>query len=159
MIPGPQWPVAGKIQFVNYSTSYTTDPNGPLVLKHLNLTCRAGQRIAIVGRTGAGKSSMVLALFQLLNSRSGTIYIDDVDIGCVPIEMVRSRMAIIPQQAMMYPGTIRENLDPAMIYSDQELWNSLDLVGLAPLVSSLPSTVEVSFTATLLLVLTLNFYL
>ena len=145
VIPGPQWPSSGKIQFVDYSTSYSTEPDGPLVLKNLNLTFRAGERIAIVGRTGAGKSSIVLALFQLLNARSGSIYIDNIDIGSIPLEMIRTRMAIIPQQAMMYPGTVRENLDPAMIYSDKELWNSLRLVGLSPLVKTLPSTIEVSF--------------
>ena len=142
--PEPNWPSRGEIEFINYSTTYNPDrEDAPNVLNNLTLTFEAGQRIAIVGRTGAGKSSMVLALFQLLEAKTGGIKVDGIDLGSVDLQTVRSRMAIIPQQAMCYPGSIRENLDPAMVYSDQELWNSLQLVGMSEFVASLPQPTPV----------------
>ena len=138
--PPPKWPTRGEIKFRNYSTSYAHDDtslNQDLVLKDINLTFQAGMRIGIVGRTGAGKSSMVLALFQLLRARTGTVSIDGLDLAKIDLQTVRSRLAIIPQEAMVFPGTIRDNLDPALIYSDRELWRSLELVGLAPMVKEL----------------------
>jgi ABC-type multidrug transport system fused ATPase/permease subunit len=137
IVPPPNWPSRGEIKFRNYSTSYAHDEtslNQDLVLKNINLTFEPGMRIGIVGRTGAGKSSMVLALFQLLRARSGSISIDGLDLANIDLQTLRSRLAIIPQEAMVFPGTIRENLDPALVYSDEELWKSLELVGLAPLV-------------------------
>jgi ATP-binding cassette, subfamily C (CFTR/MRP), member 1 len=138
--PPPNWPSRGEIKFRDYSTSYAHDEtslNQDLVLKNITLTFEAGMRIGIVGRTGAGKSSMVLALFQLLRARSGTISIDGLDLATIDLQTVRSRLAIIPQEAMVFPGTIRENLDPALLYTDEQLWGSLERVGLAPMVKEL----------------------
>jgi ATP-binding cassette subfamily C (CFTR/MRP) protein 1 len=133
------WPSHGRIQFLNYCTSYAeinspNDTPDSYVLKNINITMDAGKQIAIVGRTGAGKSSIVLALFQLLQSRRGTILIDGVDCAAIDLQRLRSSIAIIPQQPMVYPGSVRDNLDPAGVYSDKSLWNALEQVGLAKFV-------------------------
>ncbi|KAJ2994938.1 Multidrug resistance-associated protein 1 [Globomyces sp. JEL0801] len=141
--PPKKWPMKGEIQFIDYSTSYTQDQDDREdVLKHLDLTFKAGNRIAIVGRTGAGKSSIVLALFQLLRPTTGKILIDGVDLAKLNIQTVRERLAIIPQEAMVFPGTIRDNLDPAHKYKDEDLWESLELVGLKDLVMGLNEKTE-----------------
>ena len=121
-----EWPTNGEIQFSDYSAKY--DASQPeFILKDLNFTIPPGAKVAIVGRTGAGKSTLALALFQLLGEQSGFIFIDGMDLGKMTLDMLRSRLAIIPQNPMIFPGSVRENLDPTLMYSDRELWGALEL--------------------------------
>lgn len=124
------WPHAGAITFNKVEMRYR--PGLPLVLQGLDFHIKGGERIGIVGRTGAGKSSIMSALFRLTELSSGHIKIDDIDIATVGLYDLRSRLAIIPQDPTLFRGTIRSNLDPFNEHSDMELWAALrkaDLVG------------------------------
>jgi ATP-binding cassette subfamily C (CFTR/MRP) protein 1 len=126
----PTWPEHGEIVFQNVEMRYRDGL--PLVLKDLSMHVRAGERIGVVGRTGAGKSSIMSALFRLQELSSGAIVIDGVDIGKIGLHDLRSKLAIIPQDPTLFKGTIRSNLDPFHEHSDLELWASLrqaNLVG------------------------------
>lgn len=119
------WPTKGSIEFNNLSLKYTE--NGDDQLKSLNFKVAPGEKISICGRTGAGKSSIVKALFRLaLNS--GTIKIDSVDIATIPLTELRKHLSIIPQDAFIFSGTMRENLDPFLEHADYELWTVLEKV-------------------------------
>jgi ATP-binding cassette subfamily C (CFTR/MRP) protein 4 len=137
--PHESWPQHGGITFSAVSMRYSADK--PLVLQDVNLTIRAGEKIGIVGRTGAGKSSIISTLFRLYNFE-GTILIDGVDIKTVPLHTLRSKIAIIPQEPILFLGTLRQNLDPFDEYSDSQLWNALEDVDLKEVVSDLPSGLD-----------------
>ncbi|ORX93279.1 P-loop containing nucleoside triphosphate hydrolase protein [Basidiobolus meristosporus CBS 931.73] len=132
----PDWPQRGEISFNNYSTRYREGLD--LVLKGVNFTVKAGERVGIVGRTGAGKSSVTLALFRLIEAAEGTITIDGLDISTLGLRELRSRLTIIPQDPFLLAATVRENLDPYNRYTDAELWAALDSASLKSYVSSLP---------------------
>jgi ATP-binding cassette subfamily C (CFTR/MRP) protein 1 len=119
----PAWPQAGAITFSKVEMRYR--PELPLVLQGLDFSVRGGERIGIVGRTGAGKSSIMSALFRLTELSGGQIKIDDVDISTVGLHDLRSRLAIIPQDPTLFRGTIRSNLDPFNEHTDLELWTAL----------------------------------
>lgn len=136
-LPESEWPLQGEIVFNNFSTGYRADDEDECVLKNICLTIKAGSRVAVVGRTGSGKSTLVLSLFQLLQAKSGSICIDGVDIANIDLFTIRKRMAIIPQNAMIFPGTVKENLDPTKKLTESELWQALEMVGLDGLVKSL----------------------
>ena len=119
----PSWPQAGKIEFVDAKMCYR--PGLPLVLKGLSMTIHGGERIGIAGRTGAGKSSIMTSLFRLTELSGGCIKIDGVDIAKLGLHDLRSRLAIIPQEPVLFAGTIRSNLDPFDEHSDLELWRAL----------------------------------
>ncbi|KAJ5579757.1 uncharacterized protein N7459_005742 [Penicillium hispanicum] len=119
----PTWPEKGRIEFENTQMRYRDGL--PLVLKGLSMDIRGGERIGIVGRTGAGKSSIMSALFRLSELSGGTIKIDDIDISTVGLHDLRSRLAIIPQDPALFKGTIRTNLDPFNEHADLELWSAL----------------------------------
>lgn len=124
------WPEAGAITFSKVDMRYRAEL--PLVLQGLDFKIRGGERIGIVGRTGAGKSSIMSALFRLTELSGGQILIDNIDIATVGLYDLRSRLAIIPQDPTLFRGTIRTNLDPFMEHTDLELWSALrkaDLVG------------------------------
>lgn len=124
------WPESGRIVFDNAQMRYRDGL--PLVLKGLTMDVRGGERIGIVGRTGAGKSSIMSALFRLTELSGGSIHLDDVDISTVGLHDLRSRLAIIPQDPALFRGTIRSNLDPFNEHTDLELWSALrkaDLIG------------------------------
>ena len=109
----------GKINFTNYSVKYR--PNTPLVLKNLNLEINPKEKIGVVGRTGSGKSTLCLCLFRLLEADKGKINIDDIDISSIGLEMLRKNLTIIPQEPTLIEGTLRENVDPTEIYSDEKI--------------------------------------
>jgi len=119
----PSWPEAGAITFDKVEMRYR--PELPLVLQGLDFSVKGGERIGIVGRTGAGKSSIMSALFRLTELSGGQIKIDDVDISTVGLHDLRSRLAIIPQDPTLFRGTIRSNLDPFNEHTDLELWTAL----------------------------------
>lgn len=119
----PSWPEAGAITFNKVEMRYR--PELPLVLEGLDFSIKGGERIGIVGRTGAGKSSIMSALFRLTELSGGQIKIDDIDISTVGLHDLRSRLAIIPQDPTLFRGTIRSNLDPFNEHTDLELWTAL----------------------------------
>ncbi|KAF5303188.1 hypothetical protein FQA39_LY10101 [Lamprigera yunnana] len=122
-----EWPKLGKITFQNVSMKYSTDTVNVLI--DLNFDIYPGEKIGIVGRTGAGKTSTISALFQLYEIE-GSIVIDDVDTTKIPLELLRSKLSIIPQEPVLFTGTIRTNLDPFDDYTDEILWNALEQVEL-----------------------------
>ncbi|NWU61608.1 MRP3 protein, partial [Pterocles burchelli] len=138
--PPADWPSKGELEFVNYSVRYRKGLD--LVLKGLNLQVHGGEKIGIVGRTGAGKSSMTLCLFRILEAAKGEIKIDGVKISEIGLHDLRSRLTIIPQDPVLFSGTLRMNLDPFNNYSDEEIWKALELSHLKRFVSSQPSTLE-----------------
>lgn len=121
--PKNSWPAQGAVNFINYSTRYRQGLD--LVLRNINLNIKSHEKIGVVGRTGAGKSSLTLALFRIIEPVSGHISIDDLDTSTVGLLDVRGRLAIIPQDAALFEGTVRDNLDPGHVHHDADLWNVL----------------------------------
>lgn len=119
------WPSNGSIQFTNLSMRYSE--HNALTLKSLNLSIKSCEKIGIVGRTGAGKSSIIQAIFRLAQNE-GIIKIDDVDISTIGLHDLRKNISIIPQDPILFSGTMRDNLDPFQKKSDDELWSALDQV-------------------------------
>jgi len=127
--PEERWPAKGAIDLNNLCVKYRHD----LVLKGINCHINHGEKIGIVGRTGAGKSTLVISLFRLVEPASGFIKIDGLDIGQIGLEDLRSKLSIIPQDAVLFSGSIRSNLDPFKRHQDIELWQVLDKIGLKKL--------------------------
>ncbi|EEQ34194.1 ATP-binding cassette glutathione S-conjugate transporter ycf1 [Microsporum canis] len=134
------WPSQGAVTFNNYSTRYR--PGLDLVLKGINLSIKPHEKIGVVGRTGAGKSSLTLALFRIIEAAEGQISIDGLDISKIGLQDLRGRLAIIPQDAALFEGTIRDNLDPRHVHDDTELWSVLEHARLKDHVSSLPGQLD-----------------
>ncbi|XP_024120754.1 canalicular multispecific organic anion transporter 2 isoform X2 [Oryzias melastigma] len=122
--PPPEWPMEGKVEFQDYSVRYREGLD--LVLRSITLNVKGGEKIGIVGRTGAGKSSMTLCLFRLLEAAGGEITIDGVKIAEIGLHDLRSRLTIIPQEPVLFSGTLRMNLDPFDRYSDEDVWKALE---------------------------------
>ncbi|KAF9973812.1 hypothetical protein BGZ73_002947 [Actinomortierella ambigua] len=134
------WPQQGKIEFHNYSTRYREGLD--LVLKKINLSIQPGERVGIVGRTGAGKSSVTMALFRIIEAVEGNITIDGIDISTLGLTELRSRLAIIPQDPFLFGSTIRRNLDPFDKWQDADIWAALESASLKTYVSSLPEGIN-----------------
>jgi len=130
------WPSQGRVVFNDVSVKYR--PELDPVIHNFSCTIEPGDKIGIVGRTGAGKSTLTQALFRLMPLSGGTITIDGVDITQISISDVRSRLAIIPQLPMLFLGSLRLNLDPYDKHTDQEIWNALEVVQLKDFVSAMP---------------------
>lgn len=97
-------------------------PNTPLVLKGISLSIRGGEKIGVVGRTGSGKSTLIQVFFRLVEPSGGKIIIDGVDICSLGLHDLRSRFGIIPQDPVLFQGTVRSNVDPIGLYSDEDIW-------------------------------------
>ncbi|GAA5952191.1 hypothetical protein JCM8115_003528 [Rhodotorula mucilaginosa] len=121
--PPESWPAGGAIEFKNVVMSYR--PDLPPVLKGLNLSVRAGEKIGVVGRTGAGKSSIMQTLFRIVEITSGSIEVDGIDIAKIGLADLRKKIAILPQDAFLFAGTVRSNLDPFGEHQDAELYDAL----------------------------------
>ncbi|KAG0077209.1 hypothetical protein BGZ92_002023 [Podila epicladia] len=134
---GKSWPEHGQIEFQNYSTRYREGLEP--VLSNVDLSICAGERIGIVGRTGAGKSSVNMALFRMIEATEGKILIDGVDTSTLGLQELRSRLTIIPQDPFLFGGTIRANLDPFGQHQDADIWAALEAASLKQYVSSLPN--------------------
>ncbi|GAQ44111.1 hypothetical protein AtubIFM55763_002709 [Aspergillus tubingensis] len=122
--PAIGWPAQGAVSFNNYSTRYR--PGLDLVLKDINLDIKPHEKIGVVGRTGAGKSSLTLALFRIIEPDNGSISIDGLNVSTIGLFDLRGRLAIIPQDPAMFEGTVRDNLDPRHVHDDTELWSVLE---------------------------------
>ncbi|XP_037610526.1 canalicular multispecific organic anion transporter 2 isoform X2 [Sebastes umbrosus] len=138
--PPPEWPTEGNVEFHDYSVRYREGLD--LVLKNLTLSVKGGEKVGIVGRTGAGKSSMTLCLFRLLEAASGEITIDEVKISELGLHDLRSKLTIIPQEPVLFSGTLKMNLDPFEKYSDEELWRALEHSHLHKFVSNQAAKLE-----------------
>lgn len=121
--PPSNWPAEGRIDFQNVIMGYR--PELPAVLKNFTLSVRPAEKVAVVGRTGAGKSTIMSTLYRLVEVRSGSISIDGLNIADMGLFDLRSALSIIPQEAVLFSGTIRSNVDPFGEKTDAELWDAL----------------------------------
>uniref|UniRef100_H3H6K0 ABC transmembrane type-1 domain-containing protein n=1 Tax=Phytophthora ramorum TaxID=164328 RepID=H3H6K0_PHYRM len=128
-VKAQSWPSRGTIRFDQLCLRYR--PELPLVLKGVDMDVAAGEKVGICGRTGAGKSSLMVALFRICDFDSGRVLIDDVDISSINVRELRRSLAIIPQDPVLFSGPLRENLDPFHEYSDERLWAVLKQVHMA----------------------------
>lgn len=126
--PSSTWPSRGEIVFENVSMSHSNAEDSFVALREISLKIQSCEKIGIVGRTGAGKSTLIQTLFRLGYLIDGKIFIDEVDIASIDLNDLRSRISIIPQDPVLFTGTIRYNLDPFSYYSDRDIWNALEQV-------------------------------
>ncbi|CAI5942587.1 unnamed protein product [Closterium sp. NIES-65] len=140
--PGSDWPGKGEIRVEEISMRYR--PNLPLVLKNVSVSIQGGERVGIVGRTGSGKSSLMLCLFRLIEPAEGRILIDGTDIAGMGLTQLRSRLSIIPQDPVLFSGTVRSNLDPFNCHSDDDVWTALSHAHLKDKVGALTGKLEAS---------------
>ncbi|KAG1670802.1 Multidrug resistance-associated protein 1 [Nymphon striatum] len=138
--PSSNWPQEGVIEFKNYKTKYRSDL--PLVLKGISFQTKPGEKIGVCGRTGAGKSSLTLALFRIIEATSGDIILDTVNISKIGLHDLRSRLTIIPQDPILFTGNLRFNLDPLKEHTDDEIWHALELSHLKNFVLSLDGCLD-----------------
>ncbi|WPK23960.1 hypothetical protein PUMCH_001210 [Australozyma saopauloensis] len=135
--PSSSWPEDGTIHFKNYSTRYREGLD--LILRNISLDIKPAEKIGIVGRTGAGKSSLTLALFRIIEPVQGNVEIDQINTSEIGLFDLRSQLNIIPQDAHAFEGSVRENLDPFKSYSDEQLWKVLEMAHLKEHVESMKS--------------------
>uniref|UniRef100_A0A3P8TNL0 ATP-binding cassette sub-family C member 5 n=1 Tax=Amphiprion percula TaxID=161767 RepID=A0A3P8TNL0_AMPPE len=138
--PPVDWPQQGELVFRDMEMRY--QENLPLVLNKISCTIRPKEKVGIVGRTGSGKSSLGVVLFRLVERCGGSILIDGVDISDIGLADLRSKLSIIPQDPVLFSGTVRSNLDPFNQYSEQEIWDALDRSHMKECVSQLPLKLE-----------------
>ncbi|KAH8913228.1 P-loop containing nucleoside triphosphate hydrolase protein, partial [Atractiella rhizophila] len=128
--PPASWPSrAGEIVVEDFSCRYAKELSP--VLKGVSFTVKPGEKIGIVGRTGSGKSTLALSFFRFIEADTGRIVIDGLDISKVALRTLRERLTIIPQDAYLFKGTVRFNLDPFSVRDDADLWDALHRVGLS----------------------------
>jgi len=115
------------------------------VLRGISCTINSGEKIGVVGRTGAGKTTLTSALFRMVESSGGSIFIDGIDISQIGLDCLRSRLSIIPQDPVLFSGTLKLNLDPFEKHSDEELWEVLNQVHLKQHILQLPQQLDYCF--------------
>ncbi|CAM9726714.1 unnamed protein product, partial [Phaeothamnion confervicola] len=127
--PPPSWPHAGAVEICDLVIRY--GPRGPPAVAGVSLSIAGGEKVAVVGRTGAGKSSLLWSLLRMAPFAGGGVAIDGVDIASVPLWLLRRRLATVPQEPVFFRGTVRENLDPAGDADDVALWAALEACRIA----------------------------
>uniref|UniRef100_I3N0M8 ABC transporter domain-containing protein n=1 Tax=Ictidomys tridecemlineatus TaxID=43179 RepID=I3N0M8_ICTTR len=136
----PPWPRGGQIEFRNFGLRHR--PELPLAVQGVTFKIHAGEKVGIVGRTGAGKSSLAGGLLRLQEAAEGGVWIDGVPIAHVGLHALRSRITIIPQDPVLFPGSLRMNLDLRQEHTDQAIWAALETVQLRAFVASLPGQLQ-----------------
>uniref|UniRef100_A0A0E0DN39 ABC transporter C family member 13 n=1 Tax=Oryza meridionalis TaxID=40149 RepID=A0A0E0DN39_9ORYZ len=138
--PPPSWPSAGRIELENLRVKYRQ--NAPTVLRGITCTFAAGHKIGVVGRTGSGKTTLLSTLFRLIDPYSGRILIDDLDICTIGLKDLRMKLSIIPQEPTLFRGSVRSNVDPLGLHTDEDIWEALDKCQLKNTISALPGLLE-----------------
>merc|ERR1719357_1746257 len=138
--PGRDWPETGEVEFEKYALRYREGLD--LVVKDITCKVDGGKKVGIVGRTGAGKSTLTVALFRIVESALGSIKIDGRDISKIGLHDLRNKLTIIPQDPVLFSGTLRMNLDPFSAYSDQQIWAALEQSHLKSFVTDLELGLE-----------------
>ncbi|XP_052070953.1 multidrug resistance-associated protein 1-like isoform X2 [Mytilus californianus] len=138
--PALSWPDKGSVEFNDYGVRYREGLD--LVLKGISCKIDPTEKIGIVGRTGAGKSSLTLALFRILEKSQGNIIIDGIDISTIGLHDLRAKITIIPQDPVLFSGSLRMNIDPFSSYTDDDLWKALEHAHLKTFVSNLPEGLQ-----------------
>ncbi|XP_039819900.1 ABC transporter C family member 4-like [Panicum virgatum] len=139
-LPSPNWPDRGDIDVKDLKVRYRQ--NTPLILKGITVSIKGGEKIGVVGRTGSGKSTLVQALFRIVEPAEGRIIIDGVDICTLGLHDLRSRFGVIPQEPVLFEGTVRSNIDPTGRYSEAEIWQALERCQLKDIVASKPEKLD-----------------
>ncbi|KAF3779905.1 ABC transporter C family member 13 [Nymphaea thermarum] len=124
MVMDADWPRDGHIEFHKVTLKYM--PSLPPALQNVSFSVPAGNQVGIVGRTGAGKSSVLNALFRLHPICEGCILLDGVDLASLAVGKLRSHLAVVPQSPFLFEGTLRDNLDPSKVANDSDIWNALE---------------------------------
>lgn len=140
--PPTSWPTKGRIELLDLKIRYR--PNAPIVLKGVTCTFKEGTRVGVVGRTGSGKTTLISALFRLVEPHSGQILIDGLDICSIGLKDLRLKLSIIPQEPTLFRGSVRTNLDPLGLHSDDEIWKALEKCQLKSTISKLPNLLDSS---------------
>uniref|UniRef100_A0A0E0HAQ9 ABC transporter C family member 13 n=1 Tax=Oryza nivara TaxID=4536 RepID=A0A0E0HAQ9_ORYNI len=138
--PPPSWPSAGRIELENLRVKYRR--NAPTVLRGITCTLAAGHKIGVVGRTGSGKTTLLSTLFRLIDPYSGRILIDDLDICTIGLKDLRMKLSIIPQEPTLFRGSVRSNVDPLGLHTDEDIWEALNKCQLKKTISALPGLLE-----------------
>ncbi|XP_035829877.1 multidrug resistance-associated protein 1 [Aplysia californica] len=138
--PAPEWPEEGNLEFDDLQIRYR--PGLELVLKGVSCQLKPGEKVGIVGRTGAGKSSLTVALFRLVEAAAGKVLMDGHDIASLGLHDLRSRITILPQDPVIFSGTIRMNLDPSEQHMDSEVWEALEHAHLKDFVNGLAGQLD-----------------
>ncbi|XP_014836524.1 PREDICTED: multidrug resistance-associated protein 5 [Poecilia mexicana] len=138
--PPPDWPQQGELVFRDVEMRY--QENLPLVLNKISCSIRPKEKVGIIGRTGSGKSSLGVALFRLVERTGGSILIDGIDVSDIGLADLRSKLSIIPQDPVLFSGTVRSNLDPFNQYSEEKIWDALERSHMKESVSQLPQRLE-----------------
>ncbi|RVE41407.1 hypothetical protein evm_013944 [Chilo suppressalis] len=128
------WPLQGVIEFEHVTLKYSDRRNGTLALNDVTFSTWPGEKLGVVGRTGAGKSSLLSALLRLTDVDSGRILVDGVDVRSLSLQALRSRIGVIPQEPFIFCGSVRENVDPLEMHAGEELWRALEACGAHALV-------------------------
>jgi ABC-type multidrug transport system fused ATPase/permease subunit len=131
-----KWPTQGEVIIINLIASYRKDL--PIIINNLNISFEAGKKIGIIGRTGAGKSTIFQAFYRMLYFHSGQIIVDGIDITRLPLDIARGVFAIVPQEPHLFSGTLKYNLDRIGKFTDTQIWKALQEVQLSQYVKALP---------------------
>ncbi|KAJ2353035.1 Multidrug resistance-associated protein 1 [Coemansia sp. RSA 2673] len=140
--PSADWPAQGAIEFKDYSMSYRSELG--TVLNQLSFTINSKEKVGIVGRTGAGKSSLTYALLRLVEPATGSIFIDGIDISTIGLHTLRSNISVVPQDPVLFEGTIRDNLDPKREYTDAQVWEAIEKAKVGHLLTAPTGTFDSS---------------